>query len=269
MKLCRCAFLALVSVLVFQASAQSAQVIVRVTAENLAPENSISFAPLRVGFNNGSFDAFNTGESATPAIISIAEGGSGSDWFPAFAAADPTATLGSVLGPGGPFLPGQSASAEFLVDTSINQFFTFAAMVVPSNDLFIGNDNPQGIHLFDSNGNLLISEINQTGASIWDANSEQAIAANAAFLVGSVNSQREAENGLVAFDFSELSTYQGLQTVAGYTFDATPINSDTDIFRIRFQVVQVVPEPSSMILMSLAGFGILGRVWIGRRASAG
>ena len=74
--------------------AGAATVRVTVTVRNLAPANSISFAPLRVGFNKGTFDAFDEGGTPTAPIISIAEGGSGSDWFPAFAAADPTATAG-------------------------------------------------------------------------------------------------------------------------------------------------------------------------------
>ena len=67
---------------------------IEVTVENLAPMNSITFAPLRIGFNNGSYDSFDNGATAGQPIISIAEGGSGADWFPAFGAADPTAVLG-------------------------------------------------------------------------------------------------------------------------------------------------------------------------------
>src|SRR5262249_47661951 len=136
----------------------AATVELRVTVENLAPQNSISFAPLRVGFNSGTFDSFNNGQAATAPIISVAEGGSGSAWFPAFQAADPTATLGTVVpNPAGPLLPGVSGSAVFSIDTSINRFFTFAAMAVPSNDYFIGNDSPTAFALFDALGNLNIS----------------------------------------------------------------------------------------------------------------
>ena len=51
--------------------------------------------------------------------------------------------LGTVVGmPPGPLLPGATASTIFTVDPSINRFFTFGSMVVPSNDYFIGNDDP-------------------------------------------------------------------------------------------------------------------------------
>lgn len=131
------------------ATAGAAQLNVTVKVENLAPTNSISFAPLHLGFNNGSFDAFNNGETATSPIVSVAEGGSGSAWQPAFAAADPSATRGTI---GGLLQPGERRSSSFLVDTMLNPFFTFAAMVVPSNDFFIGNDSPTRFRLFEAAG---------------------------------------------------------------------------------------------------------------------
>ncbi|MCC6508691.1 MAG: PEP-CTERM sorting domain-containing protein [Pirellulaceae bacterium] len=242
--------------------AQGAIVNVTVTFQNLAPTNSVSFAPLRVGFNNGTFDSFNIGTTATAPIVSIAEGGSGSAWFPAFAAADPTAVLGTV---GGALVPtgnvgggfASSASQTFTIDTNVNRFFTFASMVIPSNDLFIGNDNPAAFQILDSSGNLLISQINQTASQIWDANSEVAIAANAAFVAGGVNGNRVEEGGTVAFDFAELNVFNGLTTGAGYVFNNS-LAGTTDIGRISFSVT-AVPEPSSMALVGLMGIGVVVR----------
>jgi hypothetical protein len=178
--------------LAFCASAGAVQRNVLVSIENLAPtnSNSISFAPLHVAFNSGSFDAFNEGVAAGPEIISVAELGAGSEWQSAFAMADPTAVRGAIDMPF-PLLPGASGSKLFsLIDTTLNPFFTFAAMLLPSNDHFIGNDSPTQYRLFDAAGNLAITSITLMASDIWDAGSEAFDAGKAAFVAGSDASLR-------------------------------------------------------------------------------
>ncbi len=256
----------------FGSSGSAAIVNLTITIENLAPTNSVSFAPTRVGFHNGTFDPFMIGATAQAAIVSIAEGGGGDAWFPALAAADPNSVSGSVVANGGPAVPAgnagglsNTASKTFRIDTNSQGFFSFANMVVPSNDLFLGNDSPLG--LFDSNGNLLITSILQTGANIWDANSEVAIAANAAFLQVGTNSLRVEEGGVVAFDFDELSTYDGLTTASGYVFDSSSIRADTELFRITLSAT-AVPEPSTVVATSLMVGAFGWRRWRKRQAVA-
>ncbi len=230
---------------------------VTVNIQNLAPTNSLSFAPLRLGFSNGSFDAFNNGQTANAAIISVAEGGSGSAWFPAFRAAEPNATLGSV---GGALLPGRTASNTFAVDTAVNPFFTFASMLLPSNDHFIGNDSPTRFRLFDNAGNLLISSINQKARDIWDAGSEAFDPLNAAFLVIGNNDLRTPLNGVVHSNFTDLSGFNGLTTSAGYVFNSQ-LTADTDIYRISFSASPVaVPAPPSVLLLGIGFVGFLARL---------
>lgn len=236
---------------------------VRVTVENLAPQNSVSLAPFRFGFGNGTFDAFNNNETAFllgfPAIadapiVTIAEGGSGSNWFPAFAAAEPNADLGSVLGPGGPLLPGQANSTVVSVDPS-NRFFTFGTMVVPSNDHFLGNANPLAIEVFDAGGNLILCEFTENASRIWDAGSETENPLNAAFLAVGTNANRENENGVVEFNFSDLVAFNGLQTAPGYIFNSGLLASDTPVLKVSFAVV---PEPASIALAGLSALGLIG-----------
>jgi hypothetical protein len=230
--------------------AAAAPVQVRVNVRNLAPTNSISFAPLHVGFHSGIYDSFNNGQAAGNAIISIAEGGSGSAWLPAFAAADPGATIGTVLpNPAGPLLPGGTASRVFTVNPAANRFFSFGAMVVPSNDYFIGNDSATQYMLFDANGNLNITSITQRARDIWDAGSEVDGAFGAAFLVGSSNDDRIAQNGVVNFDSAGLSVFNGLTTGAGYAFNSQ-LAAETAVYEITFEIV---PAPSSALAMGLAG----------------
>jgi PEP-CTERM motif len=236
------------------ASAGAAQVMVTATVTNLAPSNSISFAPLRVGFNKGTFDAFNLGQVAGAPIVSVAEGGSGAAWFPAFAAADPTATLGTV---GGLLLPGASASQSFMVDSAINRYFTFGAMAVPSNDFFIGNDSATQYQLLNAAGALQISSITVKANEIWDAGSEVFDPAAAAF-VGN-NSLRTPQNSVVALNFAEFAGFNGLTTGAGYVFNSQ-LTKDSNVYRIDFAVV-AVPEPTTAGLLAagLMGVGVLAR----------
>jgi hypothetical protein len=243
------------SVLAFSHAALADVVELRVTVQNLAPTNSIAFAPLRVGFGNGSFDSFNVGQTATAPIISIAEGGSGADWFPAFASTEPNATLGTVVpNPAGPLLPGGSATATFSVDRMTNRFFSFGSMVVPSNDYFIGNDSPTQYQLFDSMGNLAITQISQFGRDIWDAGSEVDIPMNAAFIMGGMNSGRIADTGVVDFDFAGLDIFNGLTTGAGYVFDRQ-FGAASEVYRISFEIV---PAPGALAMLGLGGL-VAGR----------
>lgn len=239
--------------------AQAQSRLVTVTITNLAAANGISFAPLHLGFHRGAFDAFNIGAVAAPGIVSVAEGGAGGQWQTDFAAADPTATRGTI---GGALLPGQSRSQSFIVNAGLNRFFTFASMVIPSNDFFIGNDDPMRYRLFDDAGNLLINRITQTSSQIWDAGSEAFSIAGSAFLVNGVNEVRTPQNGVVSFNFAELIGFNGEMTAGGYVF-SSGLRAGQEIYRIEFSST-VVPEPASMVLLA-TGLMMLGVVVVRRK----
>ena len=253
---------AVVGSLIVTSAVHAQQRMVTVTVNNLAPTNSISFAGTHVGFHKGVFDAFNNGMTAGAGIVSVAEGGVGGVWQSDFAAADPTATRGLIAGA---LTPGQSRSMSFLVNTGLNPFFSFASMVLPSNDFFIGNDNPQGFRLFDASGNLLINKISQSSSQIWDAGSELFSIEGAAFLVNGNNDVRTPQNGVVAFNFAELAGFNGQVTAAGYTFNSQ-LTANQPVYSIDFTSAAVVPEPSTVVLLS-AGLLMMGLVARRKRAA--
>jgi hypothetical protein len=229
------------------AVAWSEMVQLRVHVENLAPAGSVAISPLTVGFGAGMFDPFDAGKMAGESIVKIAEGGDGSMWRTAFQAAEPAATVGVVTP--GPLTPGGTAMADFMVDSSMNRYFSFGAMVVPSNDYFVGNDMPMQYPVFDAGGQLALTSITLKGSDIWNAGSEMTDAMHAAFLQVGMNDLRTPENGMIGADFADLNTFNGLTTAAGYAFNSQ-LTADLDVYRISFEVV---PEPSSTALMSLVG----------------
>jgi PEP-CTERM motif len=246
------------SVLLLCGAASAAQVQLTITVDNLAASNSVSFAPLHFGVHDGGFDSFDLGSAAGAPIVSVAEGGGGAAWQAAFAAAEPGAARGTV---GGLLQPGQSRTLTLMVDTSLNQYFSFGAMVVPSNDFFIGNDSGTEYKLFNDAGQLLIGAIGQKARDVWDAGSE-VFDPNAAAFVGN-NDLRADQGSVVALNFAELAAFNGMTTGAGYTFNSG-LAADTDIYRISFSAA-AVPEPESYALMSA---GLLAVGWVARRRRA-
>jgi len=243
--------------LLLSGAASAVQIALTITVENLAPANSVSFAPLHFGLGNGTFDAFDIGGVATAPIVSVAEGGSGTAWQAAFGMTEPAATRGTV---GGLLQPGESRSLTVMVDSTVNPYFTFGSMVVPSNDFFIGNDSPTQYRLFDNAGQLQIGSIGIKADEIWDAGSEVFDPAAAAF-VGN-NDLRANQNSVVALNFAELAAFNGLTTGAGYTFNSG-LTAQSDVYNISFQAA-AVPEPGSYALLS-AGLLAVGWVARGRR----
>jgi len=256
------AAVALLATAGFTTVAQAAVVDLTVTVHNLAPVHSVVVAPLSVGFGQGVFDGFDIGGAANASIVKAAELGNGNLWRDALTAADSGAVVG-VVGDA-PLAAGLSATKTFRIDTSLNSYFSFVAMVVPSNDFFIGNDSAKAFRLFDGAGNLQVSSIGQKARDIWDAGSEEFNVANAAFIVGSNAQARDEQHSVVARNFAEFAAYNGLNTAYGYAFDSG-LTAGTDVYRIDFSA-QAVPEPESYALM-LAGLAAMATLVRRRKAA--
>jgi len=241
------------------AGAQAAPITLRITFENLAPTNGTLLTPLWFGLHDGSFDTFDSGVSAPMALERLAEDGNPAPLSAAFDAGNAPGRLldgvltGPGVGPGSPpiFGPGGIASTEITYDfgPAPLAYFSYAAMVIPSNDAFVGNDNPLGIPLFDLGGTFLGADFIVYGTQVWDAGTEvnDELPVNTAALGQTVADTGVAEGGVVAL-------HQGF-LVGGNILAAIPAGDFTQagyqVARIR---VENVPEPG---VWWLTGIGLL------------
>jgi hypothetical protein len=244
-------FVAVATVCLASISSHGAEVMV--TVENLQPAGGLFFTPTWVGFHNGTFDALDVGSAASAAIEAIAEEGDTAPLVASFAGngVDGVVAPGSPFGPSGSSFAG-SSSQTFSVDAMSERYFSYASMVIPSNDAFFANDNPMAYSIFDAAGNYTGPvTINITGSDIWDAGTEANDAMGAAFsALGGTSSDEVATIG----PHPGLDNFIGTGTANGETI-LSAFNADSAIARIT---VTQVPEPSSFGLISMAALSLLG-----------
>ena len=160
------------------ASAQMQRV--TVTLENLAPNLGTFQTPVWVGFHDGQFDTYDGGlpvngqNALVPngAVERLAEDGSTGPLGVEFLNGGTGVVEGTIPGPAGPIAPGDLAIGSFLMDplAPTSRFFTYATMVIPSNDAFLSNGSPIAHPVFDSAGNFVFSPFFDT--DVIDAGTE-------------------------------------------------------------------------------------------------
>jgi hypothetical protein len=162
-----------------------------VTVENAAPARGAFQTPFWVGIHGGGFDIYDRnvalgGPGLVPAaaVERLAEDGNTGPISAAFTASQPSSPQATLTGPSGPFAPNESSSRTLNVDTARDRFFSYASMVVPSNDAFIANGSATAHELFNAEGRFVGSNFVVTGSEVLDAGTEvnDEIAANTAFL---------------------------------------------------------------------------------------
>ena len=145
---------------------------VTVSIENLSPENGTSLTPLWVGFHNGEFDTYDRGEAVSVGLERLAEDGNTAVLSGEFAA-DGNGQTDGVIG-SAPIQPGTTASEEFTLDFDLGNtnYFSYASMILPSNDFFVSNGNPLAHEIFDEEGNFIGTEFFIVGSDVLDAGTE-------------------------------------------------------------------------------------------------
>ena len=227
---------------------------VTVTIENLAPVDATWLTPVWVGFHDGSFDIYNSGEAASAALESLAEDGDST----ALAASFTGSAQGVLFGPGGPIAPGEIASFTIDIDPNdpMSSYFSYAAMVLPSNDAFIANGNPLAHQVFDAQGNFTAVDFFIGGAQVLDAGTEvnDELPMNTAFFGQAAPNTGVSEGGVVGLHPGFLPAGSG-----GILDDAMFANGDFS--RLDYPVAQVrisaVPLPAGVWLLMSALGGLL------------
>jgi len=214
--------------------------------------------PLWFGLHDGTFDTFNAGFAASGSIEALAEGGDVAGLQSDFAAV--TGGLGGVAANaagfgGAPVIdPGETAMVRLSgVSATANRYFSYASMVIPSNDAFIGNDNPMAYELFDASGNFngpVTIEI--YGNNIWDSGTEVNDTMGAAF--SAVGGTDSVEGGVVALlAAGGLDNFSGTGIPPGGTI-ADLIGSNELLATI--QVTQAVPEPNGLAMIGIGAIAL-------------
>lgn len=176
---------------------------VRVTVTNRAPSDGVYLTPVWLGYHDGEFDLFTEGDLATEGLERVAEDGDFAALRDDFAASD-TGQDQVVFNPegfaGAPlFDPGFSSSEIVSLDTTRERYLSFNAMILPSNDAFIGNDNPRAYEIFDDTGAFTGPlAIRVYGSDVWDAGTEANTETDAAFFDQSAPNTGEATSEGIA-----------------------------------------------------------------------
>ena len=226
----------------------------KVTVTNIQPSDGFFVTPVWTGFHDGGFDVFDPGGMSSTSLEALAEDGIVSGLRGDFASFG-SGIDGVLAGPAGfgsgasqpPVLdPGESSSLVFDVD-SANRYLSFATMVIPSNDGFLGNGDATGIEVFDTAGQFSFTGPLTLGLDVlWDAGTELNDEMGAAFSALGGSGTTEA-NPIAIHE--GLADFDGTGTAAGTTINYASASA----FPILRLNVVLVPEPSGVAWSAALG----------------
>lgn len=227
---------------------------VSVSIRNNQTEGGLYLTPLFVAFHDGNYDAFNVGEAASAGVTLIAE--EGDVGVEVMNAQNQGAKTGVIISPGGfagaPVIdPGETAKIRINLNRFNDRFFTFLSMVIPSNDAFIGNDDPMEYEIFDLLGNFTnLGPISILGGEVWDAGTEVNDNIGAAF--NTTPGLGTDENGVISL-LANLDFLLGQPTADGTNVLFVP-GANQVLATIE---LSLVPVPASLPILA-TGLGLFG-----------
>lgn len=205
----------------FAMSALAEQTRVVVQIENVAPMQASFQTPVWIGLHDG--EAFDTYNGNTPAnsrpiagslaMEALCEDGNNDPISQDFSTLQPLGQQAVVAGPNGPIAPGEMAEFSFIVDSNDpgTRYFSYASMVLPSNDFCISNGNPKAHQLFDEEGQFVAQSFFVAGNEALDAGTEvnDEVPANTAFFGQQSPNTGIDENGNIGTLGSDLINLGG------------------------------------------------------------
>lgn len=238
---------------------------VTVTITNLSPANGIFATPAWLGFHDGGFDLYDRGEAPSVALEQLAEDGSTAGLTADFERLRPQGvqgTLPSVIA------PGQSVSARFELDPVDNRYFSYATMVIPSNDAFVANGNPLAHPLFDDQGRFKSISFVVFGRDILDAGTERNTELDAAFINQSAPNTGVTEGGVVTTHPGFIGAFANAGT-GGEILGGTnalggfidPTAADFTLAGYEYVDITITPIPGAAVLLlpAVAALGVMAR----------
>ena len=231
---------------------------VTVVVENLSPPNGTYLTPIWMGFHSGGFDLFNDGSTASPGLESLAEDGAAATLAAEFTA-NGTGSMQGVTS-GGPIAPGQRRVTRFSLDaiSPSDRYFSYASMVIPSNDAFIGNGNPQVRPVFDAIGNFIGGSWIVTGDQVKDAGTEvnDEVPANTAFFGQTTANTGTTQGGTV-------QTHAGFKAKgSGGILDA-PMFANANFKAPGYQLARISVIRSAFITEVTIKGSVVNLTWVG------
>ena len=175
---------------------------IRIALQNQSANGGLFTTPVWFGAHDQSFDLFNVGDAAGAGVEQIAEDGAFDIINAEFDAAQPNGVSGVLFGQGfgdgtPPVVaPGQIASDVVEIDGDNNSQLSLMAMILPSNDAFIGTG--AAFELFDQNGRFTGEQnFDIDGERVYDAGTEVNTELDAAFLNQTAPDTGVDENGVI------------------------------------------------------------------------
>lgn len=232
----------------FSVAAAAAATMIRVDFHATGP---VAFAPVVGVFHNGSFNHFDAGSMASPSMEVLAEVGNP---MPLLATVPGTANGGTNGAP----VPVGGMTSFIVTAADGNGMFSYASMLLPTNDWFIGNDTARDVSVLlgASPGMSLAFNV----MNVWDAGTELEDFATSAGnpLLGLPDGNAAggtAQGGVVSLvtapnPFASFANQPGGFNPAALNFTGNPVGSFT---------LTVVPEPGTAMLAAVAALPLLRR----------